>query len=343
MNDFDAILERLERNEEVAKKFFEVEVTILSVLNFRDFFERLLTEIRDKFSIPYVWITLTEEGDLAPLVPELFESDVVKQRVSVVPRKTLLGLVGNTGEPILANQDLSPFYKLFPNHEKYLVRSLALVPLTLNGDPVGTLNLGDTSPHRYVPGMDSTLLKRLAIKVSVCLSNVVAHERIKLSCAIDEVTGLLNIRAMEEILKREFQRAIRYENPLSIILLEMDTHGHLKQQRVSKDLTMQLAGKVVGDMRRLIRATDVVGMYLQERFLIILPSTTKSQAKKLLDRLVAFAVCNPVTVDESAYSLKIKGGIGSTSDAGVMDPRSLLREAEKRLMREEWEEAQVQA
>ncbi|HDG98110.1 MAG TPA: GGDEF domain-containing protein, partial [Desulfobacterales bacterium] len=64
MNDLDAILERLERNEEIAKKFFEVEVTILSVLNFKDLFERLLTEIREKFAIPYVWITLIEEGDL---------------------------------------------------------------------------------------------------------------------------------------------------------------------------------------------------------------------------------------------------------------------------------------
>lgn len=69
MADIDAILERLEQNEEIAKKFFEVEVSILSILNFKDLFERLLTEIREKFAIPYVWITLIEEGDLAPSYP----------------------------------------------------------------------------------------------------------------------------------------------------------------------------------------------------------------------------------------------------------------------------------
>ena len=36
MADIDAILERLEQNEEIAKKFFEVEVSILSILNFKE-------------------------------------------------------------------------------------------------------------------------------------------------------------------------------------------------------------------------------------------------------------------------------------------------------------------
>ncbi len=333
MNDIDAILDRLERNEEIAKKFFEVEVTILSVLNFKDFFERLLTEIRDKFGIPYVWITLTEEGDLAHLVPKLFESDVVKQRLSVIPRKTLLGLVGSSGEPILANKDLTPFYKLFPDHEKYLIRSLALAPLTLNGEPVGTLNLGDPSPDRYAPGMDNTLLKRLAIKVSVCLSNVVAHEKVKLTCSVDEATGLVNSAAMEEILRREFQRAIRYENTLSVIFLDIGVFGQKGEPLGDKSLEMQLTGQLVAQMRRLIRATDVFGMYGDGQLLIILPSTTKNQARKLLERLVAFALANPATVGESTFNLKARGGIGSTSDAGVMDPGSLLREAERSLMR----------
>lgn len=331
MNDLDAILERLERNEEIAKKFFEVEVTILSVLNFKDLFERLLTEIREKFAIPYVWITLIEEGDLAPLIPGLFESDVVRQRLSVVSRDILLGLIGTSGEPILVNEDLSAFYKLFPDNEKYLIRSLALVPITLNGQPVGTLNLADTSPERYSPGMNTTLLKRLGIKVSVCLSNVVAHERVKLSSSRDEITGLLTTSAMEEILDREFQRAIRYESSLSVILLEVALQEPKESLSVKERLPVQLAGKLIGEMRPLIRITDVVGMHKEGRFLIILPSTTRNKAMKLLERLDNFAKSNSITLESVTHKLRIRGGIGSTSDAGVMDARSLLREAQKRL------------
>jgi len=333
MNDLDAILDRLKRNEEIAKKFFEVEVTILSVLEFKDLFERLLTEIREKFGIPYVWITLTEEGDLAPLIPILFDSDVVRQRLSVVPRNTLLGLIGNGSEPILANKDLSSFYKLFPDHEKYLIRSLALAPLTLNGEAVGTLNLGDPSPERYSPGMDTTLLRRLATKVSVCLSNVVAHERVKLGSTRDEATGLLKASAMGEILAREFQRAIRYETTLSVIVLDVVPLDFPVDASRKEAFTTELGGKIISEMRRLIRVTDVVGMGEAGKFLIILPSTTRNKAKKLLERLEAFVQSHPVTIGGLKYQLGIRAGIGSTSDAGVMDPSSLLREAEKRLGR----------
>jgi len=334
MTDLDAILARLKHNEEIARKFFQVEVTILSVLDFKDLFEQLLTEIREKFAIPHVWITLTEEGELAPLIPMLFDSDVVRQRLSVVPRNTLLSLIGSGLKPILANQDLSSFYRLFPDHEKYLIRSLALAPLTLNGEAVGTLNMGDPSPERYSPGMDTTLLKRLAIKVSVCLSTVVAHERVKLGSTRDDATGLLKPSAMKEILNREFQRAVRYENTLSVVVLDIVTSQHPLGGAKEKTFIGEFKAKPISEMRKLIRVTDVVGMWEEGRFIVILPCTGRSRAKKLLDRLKGFVQSNPVSIGGQEYHLSIRAGIGCTSDAGIMDSRSLLREAQKNLARD---------
>ncbi|RLB41642.1 MAG: hypothetical protein DRH12_07625 [Deltaproteobacteria bacterium] len=336
MDDLDTIMQRLEHNEQIARKFFEVEVTVLSVLDFKGLFERLLTEIREKFTIPYVWITLIDEGDLKPLIPSLSESDVVRERLNIVPRNTLLGLIGTAKEPILVNRDLSPFYKLFPDHEKYLIRSLALTPLTLNEELVGTLNLGDSSPDRYVPGMDTTLLKRLAVKVSVCLSNVVAHEKVKLSSPRDEASGLLNKRAVEEILMREFQRAIRYENTLSIILFEVQ----LDNGSVADAGALEKAvSKVVGGLKELIRITDVLGTYEDGRYIIILPSTDKRKSGNMLERLSNHVSKTPIVVGGREFHLKLKSGIASTRDAGVIDPRSLVRRAMEMLLRqgrEEW-------
>ena len=44
------LLETLRINEEIAQKFYEIEISILSILNFRDLFEKLLTEIRDRIT-----------------------------------------------------------------------------------------------------------------------------------------------------------------------------------------------------------------------------------------------------------------------------------------------------
>ena len=44
-------IERFRENEDLARKFHEVESRILSVLDFEDFFARLLTEISGIFNV----------------------------------------------------------------------------------------------------------------------------------------------------------------------------------------------------------------------------------------------------------------------------------------------------
>jgi hypothetical protein len=52
MDDLNKILETLRINTEISRKFFEIETSILSTLNFKDLFQRLLTEIQEKFGVP---------------------------------------------------------------------------------------------------------------------------------------------------------------------------------------------------------------------------------------------------------------------------------------------------
>ena len=49
MDNFNKILETLRINREISQKFFEIETNILSILNFKDLFQRLLSEIQEKF------------------------------------------------------------------------------------------------------------------------------------------------------------------------------------------------------------------------------------------------------------------------------------------------------
>ena len=132
MYNIEEILERLRLNEEIAQKFFEVEVRILSTLHFTDLFERLLTEIREKFSIPYVWISLVDDSGVSDLIEEVAASEVVRERLNLIQKADFLSLVGNSGKPLLANEDLTPFYRLLPEGKTYLIRSLAIAPIVLD-------------------------------------------------------------------------------------------------------------------------------------------------------------------------------------------------------------------
>ena len=192
MSKIKEIIETLNQNQEIAQKFFEIETSILSILNFKDFLERLLTEIQDKMEIPYVWLALIEKSDFAEMLQESASSEIVKERTSLIERDLFLKVVKNDAKPILVNDDLTAFHALLPREHEFRIRSLAIAPLMLDGGIIGSLNQADSFKFRYRPDMDTTLLKRLVTIVSICLSNVMAHERLNFLASRDSLTGLLN-------------------------------------------------------------------------------------------------------------------------------------------------------
>jgi len=365
--EVERILERVKDNEEIAKKFFEIEVSILSILDFQGLFERLLSEIREKFGIPCVWISLIDKSEISDLVQTLAVSKDLKERLNVIDRKTFLRLTDNRTTPLLLNGDLHPFHPMLPkgqlnfiDRKTFLrltdnrttplllngdlhpfhpmlpkgqlnfIRSLAISPISLHGEIIGSLNQADFSPLRYRPGMDTQLLEQLAVKVSICLSNVIAHERLKWLAVRDPLTGLLNRRIMETVLNREFKRAQRYKTPLSLAFIDMDDfkiindrHGH--------DCGDALLKYVASQLVEITRDSDVVARYGGDEFVMILPGTPVQEASKLLQRLQVHFRDKPMRRNERVLAVSISFGVSSMTDRKVADPESLLREADTML------------
>ncbi len=332
MQKLPKLYERLQYNEDISQRFFEVEVSILSTLNFKDFFERLLTEIKEKFDIPYVWLSLIDENDVIPLIGELASSTIIKERLSIVERKTFSEITGNSEAPLLVNDDLKPFYRMFPPNETYLIRSLAIVPITLNGEIIGSLNHGDPSSERYAPGMDGAFLERLAIKISICLSNVTAHEKLRLIASRDSLTGLLNRGVFESILQREFNRALRYDSPLSLVFIDLDDFKSVNDS-FGHDAGDALLRYLGTQLKKMSRDSDVIGRYAGDEFLMLLPSTTAGETRKLMERIRTFFSENPLPFNGNPLFISFSFGIAHLQDRGVQDPSSLLKRADDRLYR----------
>jgi len=330
LTELSNILERIRENEEIARKFFEIEVSILSILDFQSFFEHLLSEIREKFGIPCVWISLIDRSEISDLIQSLPFSKDLKERLNLIDRKTFLRLTDNRITPLLLNGDLHPFHPMLPKGQLNFIRSLAISPISLQGEVIGSLNQADFSPLRYRPGMDTQLLEQLAVKVSICLSNVIAHERLKWIAIRDPLTGLLNRRIMETVLNREFKRAQRYKSPLSLAFIDLDDfkvindrHGH--------ECGDALLKYVAGQLGEITRDSDVVARYGGDEFVIILPGTPAQEANKLLQRLQQHFRDKPLRFKEKVLCVSITFGIASVADRKVTDPESLLREADAML------------
>ena len=151
----------LKKNEEIAKKISKIEKSLPSFLNAKDLFENLLVQIQEEFSIPFVWISVATETDFTSLIQLLRASQTIKERLNIIDRATFLAVIGESTKPMLANNDLKPLYKLLPRKKKFFVKSIAIAPMIVNGEIIGSINLGDSSNLRYQPGMDTGLLEKL--------------------------------------------------------------------------------------------------------------------------------------------------------------------------------------
>ncbi|SMC23563.1 diguanylate cyclase [Andreprevotia lacus DSM 23236] len=101
---------------------------------------------------------------------------------------------------------------------------------------------------------------------------------------VDQLTGALNRRGMEEAYDTETARALRSGKPLSLALLDIDNFKQLNDSRghAAGDAALTHLVAVIKD---LLRPTDVVARYGGEEFVLLLPETRIEEAVPTLQRL----------------------------------------------------------
>lgn len=328
--EWNALMERLRENDRIAQQFFELQASVLAIHNFRDFFDRLLKGIEERFKVPYVWVSLITSGRVTRLIKTFIASEDFLRHLNFINRDAFLDITGGSQKPRLANSGIDIYGRLLPFGQHMPFKSLAMVPITFEGKPAGSLNFADTSPERYMPGIDTGFLEQLGMIVSICLSNVAAHEELNMLAFQDPLTGLLNRRAMESALKREFARARRYLLPLSLIFMDLDhfkkindTYGH--------DYGDDLLKFVASSLAETARESDIVSRFAGDEFVIILPGTSPAEAERFILRVKAFFESNSLNFRGDQIHAGITYGIASAGDDGVADPASLIKKADERL------------
>lgn len=168
----DALTDILRINTEIASRFGEVRKHIEKCNSITDLFETWYLKVGEVFSIPFLWITIFNEEITLSLRESLERSEILKDRINLIDRKCFEGLTGGQKGPILVNGDIRPYFVLLPR-QKYLLHSMALAPFEMNGEIMGSLNHGDSSPTRYSPEMDTTLLAAFVRDLSLRLTEIV--------------------------------------------------------------------------------------------------------------------------------------------------------------------------
>ncbi|MCD4674519.1 MAG: GGDEF domain-containing protein [Desulfobacula sp.] len=325
-----SILERLKQNEIVARKFHEIEISILTILNFQDFIEELLFEISSKFSVPYTWISIIEESSISKYLHNIQNSKLLRTSTAFLSKKQFIDITRNRLKPLLFNKKLNELRALIPEASDYEIGSIAIAPITLDGEIVGSFNQADENIYRFEPGIDTSLLEQLALKVSLCLSNVTAHEQLKFLAFHDPLTGLLNRGVMERVLEREFQRSKRYHIDLTVLFLDLDDFKSINDTFGHDNGDVALC-HTANCLNTLKRDSDIVARFAGDEFVVILPSTNKSQAENYINRVKQKLASDPLSANNTFFHVKLSHGLSSVFEKGMDSSTILLKAADKRL------------
>jgi diguanylate cyclase (GGDEF)-like protein len=140
----------------------------------------------------------------------------------------------------------------------------------------------------------------------------------------DPKTGLHNYRFFSELFDIEFEKAKRGEK-LSLVILDIDNfkqintkYGHTKAD--------EFLVKIARILEKCIRKSDIVARFGGEEFVILLPNTTSTKARRVAER-----IRKAVRKELKKFNITISGGI---SKYKKRDTKTRMKQRADRALRQ---------
>jgi len=162
--------------------------------------------------------------------------------------------------------------------------SFASIPIFAKDKVVGVIEVDNFMDKHPITEADLYLLTMLSHQAGLALENAELHKRTEELSTIDELTGAYNYRYFIQKFQEEKKRAVRYDLPLSVIMVDIDwfkklndSYGHEIGNMVLKSLTQTI--------KKCVRDVDIFARYGGEEFVVILPQTPQSEAYHIGERI----------------------------------------------------------
>ena len=157
---------------------------------------------------------------------------------------------------------------------------------------------------------------------------ILVKEELRREAAHDALTGLWNRKAIFEILNRELLRAERAQEPLGLIMIDVDhfkvindTRGHTTGDSVLRIIASGIAA--------VVRPYDSVGRYGGEEFLIVAPDCRMAEACELAERVRSHIAACSINVGGAPVQVSLSLGVATGLSADQVD--KLLQAADSAL------------
>ncbi|SEP37556.1 diguanylate cyclase [Propionispora vibrioides] len=211
-------------------------------------------------------------------------------------------------------------------------RRLHIMPLISGGILQGLLVFSWKDPKIEIPSGLEIILSTIARQSAVGLERAYLYDSIREMALTDALTRLPNRRQFDSCLTKEFNRAVVYRRPITLVMLDIDffkkvndTWGHL-----AGDAILQQLGTKI---KSLFRNTDFPARYGGEEFAVILPETAEAQAWELAEHFRLQIAAESFQVEDNCIKITVSLGLATVSDdmLGKMTATRLLEAADQAL------------
>jgi diguanylate cyclase (GGDEF)-like protein len=274
-----------------------------------------LPQLLDAILQRAVQLLLASGGELGLLDDPLGKVQIVssyrlgRNAGGEVPKsgEDILAAVIQSGRPLIVDD-----YPLWNGRTKPLDQDSPLAvlaaPLVSSGRLLGGISIMDARPERKFTQDDLSLLALFAQQVAITVENARLYADAQRLAALDPLTGIVNRRHFFLVGRREIERAQRYNQPLSIVMIDIDHFKHINDTlgHSAGDRVLQ---RFAGFCASLLREVDLFARYGGEEFVILLPNTPQTGAQRVAERLLERVGALEVQLEDSIVQLTISLGV----------------------------------
>ena len=310
------ISERKHAEDELARytkqleTLFDIGTTVSQILNFEELLVNVLDKVLEVTGVEVTGIFLLDEKTkkLVLRAHRGMSSSFVREVRVLSGKGGVLKQVLETGKPLIV-ENVSADCR-FNNRgvKKERVQSFAALSIMTKEKILGVMVIGSYR-HREFLDWEVRMLSTIANQIGMAIENAQLYERALELAFTDGLTSLYNRRYLMEQIEREFSRAERNKEPLSLIMVDLDGLKEINDRfgHNEGDQFLREVGRII---KVNTRASDVAARWGGDEFMLLTPETDSSRSAKIAER---------IRTQVERYRLDVNGReVGITVSAGVV-------------------------
>lgn len=314
-----------EKNRQL-QRLIEINTYIANSLEKEEVLKRILNQTKILLGCERSSILLVdrEMNQLNFSVLTREEDSVILKDTSLRMGEGIAGTVWQNGIPVVINdaQNDPRFSDRADKKARIRTRSIIAVPLTVNGEIIGVIEAINKTSGVF-SDFDLQILLYVSTQSAIAIKNADLY-----NMAIrDGMTRLFIGRYFRERLEEEWNRTMRRNHHLTVVLFDIDnfksindTYGHQGGDRVIKE-----AARV---LQKSCRQIDIPCRYGGEEFMILMPETDAGEALIVADRVRELIGETRIEYEDSIIRMTVSGGVASIPGHAARDCGELIEMAD---------------